>query len=92
MTCQDENLRYLHLCHKCSRYRNAWNSNIETHLNCKPQINPEAQHLLAQKRQHKKAIKAVDQELEKLVAPNQFTLHGFNHFNRFNVSPIAEEK
>ena len=64
--CKRHDLRDRSLCHRCTRYQKAWANHYETALACQPRTTEQAQHLLTQKRQHLKALRSIDRDLQNL--------------------------
>lgn len=96
--CNRHDLRDRSLCHRCTRYQKAWVNHYESALACQPVTSEHAQHLLTQKRQHLKALRSIERDLQNLPAATT-TIPQFHHFHRFipvsTVSPFtgfSEEK
>ena len=93
--CNRLDLRDRGLCHRCNRYQKAWANHYESALACQPRTTEHTQHLLAQKRQHLKALRSIDRDLNNLPAATTH-LHGFHGFIPVStISPFtgfSEEK
>lgn len=76
--CSRQGLRDRGLCHRCTRYQKAWLNHYESALACEPQVAEQAQRLLAQKRQHLKALRAIDRDLSNLPAAATTIPHCFS--------------
>ncbi|MFH2111741.1 MAG: hypothetical protein ABIJ47_10845 [Candidatus Bathyarchaeota archaeon] len=74
MRCSRMDLRDRSLCHRCTRYQKAWVNHYESALSCQPVTSEQAQRLLAQKRQHLKALQAIDRDLDNLPAATTLRL------------------
>ena len=92
--CNRHDLRDRGLCHRCDRYQKAWANHYESALACQPVTSEHAQHLLAQKRQHLKALRAIERDLQNLPAATTTipSFPGFSQFLPVPRSPMFREE